>query len=99
MPPKNAKKVGAIEAPNDSRLPWDTKVPPVSALRTAKTPGPELAMPMLGANFQVGLKSSGRLMEVFQSNEVENPPVRNRLTVIESLGSGVSRFGIVTVVR
>ena len=65
MPPKNAKKVGEIDAPNCSRLPWIRKFPPVRALRTAKGYCRELSvMPTLGVSFQVEANRMGRLMPV-----------------------------------
>src|ERR1051325_6726006 len=94
-PGKNPKKVGAMEAEKLSRLPWCTYPPPVNALRMAKGPEADaLVIPTLGTSFQVERSRIGRLTEVVQSTDVANPPFRYWVTLIESLGSGVSRLGV-----
>src|ERR1041385_2762799 len=93
-PGRNPKKVGAMEAEKLSRFPWCTYPPPVNALRMAKGPEAEaLVIPTLGTSFQVERSRIGRLPEVVQSTDVANPPFRYWVTLIESLGSGVSRSG------
>src|ERR1041385_8018258 len=94
-PGRNPKKVGAMEAEKLSRFPWCTYPPPVNALRVANGPRAEAGgIPPRGRGCQGERSRIGRLTEVVQSTDVANPPFRYWVTLIESLGSGVSRLGV-----
>src|ERR1051325_9237266 len=87
MPPRKPKNVGARPRLKLSRFPCCTKRPPVNG------PGPVFAIPTLGLSFQLERNMIGRPIAVLQSTEVLKPPRRYWVTVIESLGSGVSGLG------
>src|SRR4026208_481139 len=100
MPGSTAKKVGEIEAPRLSRLPWWTKPPPVSVLRMANgAAAREFAMPGVGTHFQGELNRNGNRIWVVRSNVVLKPPLWNCVTVMESSGSAVSVLGILKVLE
>src|ERR1041385_8115049 len=93
MPPRKPKNVGARPRLKLSRFPCCTKRPPVNEFRTANGPGPVFAIPTLGLSFQLERNMIGRPIAVLQSTEVLKPPRRYWVTVIDSLGSGVSGLG------
>src|ERR1041384_797007 len=93
MPPRKPKNGGPRPRLKLSRFPCCTKRPPVNEFRTANGPGPVFAIPTLGLSFQLERNMIGRPIAVLQSTEVLKPPRRYWVTVIESLGSGVSGLG------
>src|SRR5215210_1553485 len=89
-PGKNAKSVGDALAAKRNRFPCLTNAPPVLRFRTANTPRDVvLATPTTGWSFHDPRKRIGRLMPVSQSIPLSKSPRKVRVTVIESLGSGV----------
>ena len=87
-----------MPTPKVRRFPWVTQAPSVRWFLTAKGPEVVLVMPTDGVSFQVLRNASGRLMPVSQLSSVEKLPADTPLRLIESVGSGVRSFGILTVV-
>src|SRR5712691_219788 len=90
IPGKNPNSVGADVTEKRNRLPCCTKLPPVLRFRTANAcPASEFPIPSTGCSFHDPRKSTGRLIPVSQSIELWKSPVKNRVTVNESVGFGV----------